>query len=569
MIDGDAHSVIVSLTDPDVRDVAMGPRRWFVSGLAAARYPIEGAAADVDVAAAVTRFLRSYPDTSVVAIDTSASGKVVLGRGLHAGHECIYTTSGPLVVSDHLRNVLAELPRDQRRLDEDALVLHFAFGTVFGRSTLCRGVRKLAPGDIQVLHGDDRLEAPRVIDRIEAEPDLIDRTRAVAELEEAIDDAVRSSLKPGTALLFSGGVDSTLLMSFALGSATPLTLVPSTPEFAGETKYARAAARHLGVIPRELNVPEDAYPEALAEATRNAGVPLRYLAGPVFEAAYDEHFNHFIEGEGADGAFGGSMAQTRVAIMLRHAPTRMALKLAAGAAPQPYRAKAMRLHDVAYRVTVPAPSINSLAIGISGPRIAAALEETAVTRAQADAAVSATLDHVLQRIRLDSAPDDVVRRNIELRHWTFSLTDDTSSSRYPAQARGKSIATPFTSARVLRTLARVPSDRRFARGFKGKWLLKAVLESRVPSYPVHQKKRHTALPFDRFTTSGPLADIWERYDVPDVFTAEGKRRARAFHSELTWQAINLAVWLAEVFDRDLPPLPATAWATFSTTSTTR
>ena len=67
----------------------------------------------------------------------------------------------------------------------------------------------------------------------------------------------------------------------------------------------------------------------------------------------------------------------------------------------------------------------------------------------------------------------------------------------------------------------------------------------MPGYPIDQQKGFTWIPFERLYASGPLQDIWEHYEVPEIFT--GKLRDEVVKgNRLTWQAIAYAVWDAHI-----------------------
>jgi hypothetical protein len=76
--------------------------------------------------------------------------------------------------------------------------------------------------------------------------------------------------------------------------------------------------------------------------------------------------------------------------------------------------------------------------------------------------------------------------------------------------------------------------------------LKGLLAQRVPGYPVKQRKKATALPWERFYRSGPLRDFWERYDVPDLFTGKQKDALVNTHTAATWNAMSHAVWIERI-----------------------
>jgi len=141
--------------------------------------------------------------------------------------------------------------------------------------------------------------------------------------------------------------------------------------------------------------------------------------------------------------------------------------------------------------------------------------------------------------------------------------------RHAAHANGKAIQSPFAGGEVFETaLAVPPSDRyvRFAlpprenptRVAQYKYLLKELLGEKVPEYDTKKRKGHGQLPTRRYFEEGPLADAFDRYELP-AFVPEAHRDAvRNGTEEITWYALNYAVWRDRVLtDDDLDPFDTT------------
>jgi len=544
--------VSISVTDPDAIDAFVGAGRWLVSGATAAEVATAG---DSSGAAAVASFLRRYPNASVIALD---GGSVVLGRGLHSGHERFYTIVGNLVISDHFRNVSTMLARDSRVVDEYSVLYLYLFAASFGRRTPLAPIRKLGLGDVAELTRDSRDPEPRVVDRLDVTPDLVDTEEILSTIDEALGRAMEEALRGAgaTAIQFSGGVDSTLLRSYGDAGVDTVSMAPDVPEFAQELDYARSAADVLGIEYTTVPFTEEQFAQLLEQAARSGGTPMRYPSSPMFEALYGERYRRFIDGEGADGGFGASMPQATAAIRLRGPMGQYALRFVAMLAPGKYRPKAQRLVVAARRMGIPPPDLAAFAYGNAGVRATELPEAADVAVADVEHVLSEAYDYVLSRFEPAAAEDDVVSRNLELRHTIFSMTDDASSSRQPAQAHGKGVRTPFTDAGVVRTAARVPPHLRYARGMQGKWMLKEVLGRRVPQYPKDRMKMPTYLGVDRFIRSGALRDVWDRYQIPSIFNAETQAEIRVGDGPFHWLALAHAVWEEEMVRGDVPPIDA-------------
>lgn len=94
------------------------------------------------------------------------------------------------------------------------------------------------------------------------------------------------------------------------------------------------------------------------------------------------------------------------------------------------------------------------------------------------------------------------------------------------------------------------------KGLETKYLLKRLLQRRLPAYPVGQRKGYGALQFPDLYPNGPLAEVWERYPVPEAFATEPDRSLLDVPSQATWNLIALAVWKQRI--QQNPALEAVA-----------
>ena len=104
------------------------------------------------------------------------------------------------------------------------------------------------------------------------------------------------------------------------------------------------------------------------------------------------------------------------------------------------------------------------------------------------------------------------------------------------------VFTPFLSRGVFESAVSTPVTKRYIQGFQAKYLLKLLLEWRVPGYPVNQRKGYSAVSSQRYLKSGPLANIWERYTMPDFIDHGLRRRVIDNPSHVTWHALTYAIW---------------------------
>jgi hypothetical protein len=179
------------------------------------------------------------------------------------------------------------------------------------------------------------------------------------------------------------------------------------------------------------------------------------------------------------------------------------------------------------------------------------------------------LAFVMDRVELVK-PSDPFLRQIEFRQWRSFFNDHLQIDGDVARAHGTSVIAPFLRSRTVSALTSIPIADRYHKGFTGKWLLKSLLAERLPTYPVGQRKRYTALPFTRFCTDGPLVGIWDRYTPPSLFSGEARHDliASKMDEAVLWNAIAWAIWDERVLrNPDLTPHPSTECVSIDVSST--
>ena len=298
----------ICITDPEVRTIERPGVIWILSGVGeSADQRLEeqgdvGGGFESDVC-------RRMGDASVLKIRFANGRPATLEawKGLTSHYDVFYAArpSGDLLVSNQFRNLLAQLPPSERYPSEHAVVDHFLFRTVPGTSSYCRHIKRVGQGEklvIDLASGDNETS---LFDRIEDQSER----RSITHHIEQIECALGSVLNPlrtedGTANLFSGGVDSTLIQTYLGSSVPPLTMVPDTPEFRFETEYAARATQLLGLRPQWHGVKEADYPDQLDKTIDALGMPPHHESEVLVREAFQHGFRKFITGQGADGLFG-------------------------------------------------------------------------------------------------------------------------------------------------------------------------------------------------------------------------------------------------------------------------
>nr|MDJ0497991.1 hypothetical protein [Acidimicrobiia bacterium] len=156
------------------------------------------------------------------------------------------------------------------------------------------------------------------------------------------------------------------------------------------------------------------------------------------------------------------------------------------------------------------------------------------------------LQYVVDRLERQADPASRFYSHLELSHWLLTFGNPVGTDRLVAQSAGKGLILPYVAGRILTATASIPVEDRYVRGLQAKWILKGLLARKVPGYPINQRKKATALPWERFCRSGPLEGFWERYEVPELFAGEARDAIVNSQTAATWNAMSHAVWIERI-----------------------
>ena len=557
--------VEASFTDPDASRVDTPNGTWFLMGIERVD---EGSLEMLVATGDAADFCQSHRDALVVFIEhtNGEARSLQVWRGIFSGRELFFAVrrTGDVVLSDHFRNVLAALPRSDRMPDERILTAHYLFRKPHGRMTYSKAITRVSHAEHLVIDPRTSEVQWSLFDQVDASPDH----RSTEEYVSAIDASLKGALDRvpevgSTALMFSGGVDSTLLMTYVPESVRAVTFVPDTPEFGPETNYARDAASMLGIGSDEIPYAESDFLEMLETITDMAGTPLFDDATPYFgNLIREQPYDSFVTGEGGDSAFGISLKLARISSWFRFPVVREALGAAAPHVPGQLGYRMRQIVPIAAGFAKSPLSPDGYA-GNARTFGDTSLFQSLVDTSLVEELKMMQLDYVTQRVKLGANPASVFQSHIEVAHWMILFGNPCLFDRLIAHACGKRILSPYLDGPVLAELTRVPVEERYIRGLRAKWILKDLLARRLPPYPTNQRKKATALPYERFYRAGPLTTIWNDYDVPAIFTGAKRDELVREPSTSTWNAITYAIWKQRVAENpDLRPHAAKVTASF-------
>jgi asparagine synthetase B (glutamine-hydrolysing) len=532
----------VSLTDPDGRAVETAAGTWLVAGLAPStlRAAIEAADGPADVRRRLASVAEDAVAVGVIDGRPWAYRSVTATRSLY---HC-RTPDGTVVLTDHFRNALRRLPVADRTVPARTVADHLLFRTPIEPDTYVSEVGSVPRGAWLEWNAD---EGPTVRrrDRIDVDPAL-DPEEAIAEVDAALGDVIAAGTTGDETLMFSGGVDSTLLGTYL--DAPTVSMAIDSPELALERRYVRDTRDHLDADGhRAVDLPESRFLTWLEESMDELGFPSHFGQTVLTHALFaDGDAGRYVNGEGADALFGltGSKG-ARVAAWLRPLLARTPQPVAARV-PGSAGRSVSELHALARQFDRPLADGGSFAQrfafftnpGVVGEMVG---EDLVARRFRAQR------DFVTDRVGTTNA--GAATAHLELGHLlSFFQHNTVAQWRQLAHAHGASLLAPFKTERMARCSQSIPADRRYVQGLSGlgsldaKYLLKRLLTRRLPSYPTGRKKGNGALPLERYFEDGPLADVFDRYEPPSV-VPEGMLSDHVdSFGPVTWNLITYAVW---------------------------
>ena len=492
--------ISVELTDPGAFRLETRLGSWFVSAANSRRLQEElekPAFLSLEEMEQVRR-LGGLCDNGAILYVPGHGRLIWLYRTINATRELYLRcdAEGQWHFGDHFRNMLADIPCRERNLDEHALLDHLLFRFPLGISTRVKGIRRLTPGEILCIDTSTREQLSRQAERSPCEPFELGIEEAVSALEENLRSAFDGS---GTedCLLFSGGVDSTLMQSFRPVGSKTLTVTIDSPEIAFETEYAKAAANLLGTDLLTIPLDEDDFLTLFEETIENLGQPIIPSFQPVFlYRAFQAPFKLFWVGDVADTLLGHP--QTR-RIMNPDERPRFQNKLTEPFdSPQGYGALSNTSPDIKV--------------------IRKLFGERAVS-----ARIESRLSLVLERARVH--PGKRLEEHAQLTslvQFFCSATEAACGKRQTAALFGREIGAPFFSRDLLGLATAIPTGIRFFHGGETKPVPKILLRKRLPEYSFYSKKGGSDIPRTRFCRSGPFRDFFRYSAFPDPMPTEGK-----------------------------------------------
>ncbi len=406
-----------------------------------------------------------------------------------------------LLFASEIKAILAD-PEVLAEVNPAMIDRFLSFYYLPGEETLFCGISKLAPGNYMVVR-DGRAEIRSYWD-LQFTRSSWTLQQAEHELERILDESVRLHMISDVPVgfLLSGGVDSTALLSLAVGkTAFPLssyTLGFSAPGITDERPYARLAADTYGSEHHELTISASDFRDFLPQYVWHMEEPV--CEPPAINLYYvsklaKDFVKVLISGEGGDEAFAGYQNYRRVLWMERMkallGPLGPAAASGLSAANQVLRsdrlssaAPLLRLPFPEYyysRLSTPFTFFNCRFRELYAPDFLQHVDKSEslrpVTRYMHDSAAQGRLEKMLY---------------IDTKTW---LTDDLLiKADKMTMANSIELRVPLLDHKVLEFAASLPANFK-VRGFTTKYIAKRTLRKRVPAAILNRRKTGFPVPY--------------------------------------------------------------------------
>ncbi|MBI1239153.1 MAG: hypothetical protein GC199_07395 [Alphaproteobacteria bacterium] len=506
-----------------------------------------------DTGEAEAALAREIGDITLIRVDFDwdTPRTVRVWKGLTSAYDVFIArrADGALVLADHFRNALAHLAPSERTPGEDAIIDHLLFRHVPGRNTYARAVTRPAHGTCLTIDLETDTRTETRFDRGVSSSEI----RSQEEWTAGIDQAMRKVTGeleriPGIVTMLSGGIDSSLIQTY-FGDRVPALTVASEGDFAhfGGTR-AHHVAELLHTKIRTLKVSGADFLSHLEEAIDSRGLPPHFPQWVTLTKAFSGPDAAYVIGERAGCLF--TRVGGRVPTIAKHfvGPLgRAAIPLVdfaslflkkRGFQLLPAQVRSMQNDPLDPRGWPSLVTTNTLLSFV----------DRKFGRERVDARLASRLSYVAGNIDLLDRSADRYVRNLELAHWFTFHNDHVMLFRHLAHAYGKSLHAPFGTRPLMSSALAVPPTHRHEKDGIAKYLLKDLLSERLPGYGQTKTKDFVSVDLATLYRDGPLADVWERYAIPEFFTAEERGRVVEKMTQVTWNAIAYAIWRKRIAD---------------------
>jgi asparagine synthase (glutamine-hydrolysing) len=472
--------------------------------------------------------------------------KLILARDRTGEKPLYYRQAGQDLYFASEMKAFLKVPGLPIALREDVLPAYLAFGNVDGKDTLIKDTYEIPPGHVAVV--DQQTFSVRQYWDVHYSADSSRSEESFAkDLKELLEESVAMRLMSDVPLgaFLSGGIDSSLivaLMSRVMDEPVKTFCVGFDIPGYSELEYSRRTALLLKTDHHELSIGRDDFFGALRRTiyfqdepiVHPASVPLNFLA----TFAKQEGVTVLLSGEGSDELFAGYGSY---ATLLRDLRTRAVLpsfvwRLASRITP--YR-KLRKYRNIFERYGQPLENL------ILSCHSALSLQDlTDLTRSR-----EYSLGYFLKTVSNEeySPLQRILYAHLKTRLVSLLMKQDKMT-----MAASLEVRVPFLDHRIIE-LAATMADNLKIRGGEGKYILKRVARTLLPSDVVDRRKMGFPVPLSMwFRERDDCTSILSEKRTADRGLFDPKfvqsivqnhRHGHHDYGYLLWLLINLEHWI--------------------------
>jgi asparagine synthase (glutamine-hydrolysing) len=405
-----------------------------------------------------------------------------------------YLSKNSLLFASEIKAILAD-PEVKAEVVPAMIDRLLMFNFLPGEETLLRGIRKLAPGSY-LLAQDGKIEIKQYWD-LNFTNSHLSLPEAEEQLSGLLEESVRLHMISDVPVgfLLSGGVDSTAMLSMAVGKTdrplSSFTVGFSEKGITDERPYARLAAKAYGSDHHEITISSKDFEDFLPQYVWHMEEPV--CEPPAVAMYYVSKFARnsvkvLISGEGGDEAFGGYQIYRNFLWLERF--KRLIKPVAGGVS-----AGALALNRVLKldRISKYGPLLNlpfeSFYYSGTSNRHNYFDEhfEELYSKEFAPSVNRELSASVVKRYVKSGNISDLVNRMLYVDTKTWLPDDLLLKADKMTMANSIELRVPFLDHKVLEFAASLPGSYK-VRGFTTKYILKKLLGERVPREILQRKK---------------------------------------------------------------------------------
>lgn len=523
-------------SNPEIFVVKTPAGTWFISAIGARlleKSVMEDGKRGVPPMETIRKLAPEMEEGTIVFIPSPefADPRVLAFKSVICSRDIYWASplEGRFVLSDRFADLLPELPPGSRSLS-DRRAVHFLLGSnTRGDWTLLEEVNRARHGELLLFTPGEKVPERKRLQRFSWDSVIEDENEALDILEKAL-DKVSGILAPieNKAVMFSGGVDSTLLWS-CLRIPALTGFVDTDP---AERDLARAAASRYGIEHRVMELKESEFMEEFRKALKDVGMPFLISNFQTFYymKAFQSGLSHLVSGELADSVWGISHT------------TRLFEENGAGEYAGAIAESPLSPAGYGIRVNLQLPDDLGMLSRVFGEKAVLGF-------------LGQNLDLVLEcldpAVPLDR---DFRKGHADLGSLAFILNGSWRANyRQAGYVHGVGFSFPFETLGMLQAALSIALPGRIlSKGGQVKPLIHRLLARKLPG-AVSPRKSGSGLPRTRYCQEGPFRGFFREHPVPGFWPDEWAdllKNPTRESSSLVLKCASLQMWEEEVLGGD-------------------